>query len=130
MKALLDGGAAVDPWDRLGRTAAHWAAQAQPVDLRIDVTGEIGLGDRDLGDWVQVLELLADHGADLNAKGFKGATPLALAMRAGNTRLADAIRRRGGRAGAGCGATLLAAVLTAVCGLLALQAVLALLGGS
>jgi ankyrin repeat protein len=76
-QVLLDAGADVDSHKR-GRTALHYAAQ----------TGQ-----------VEMVELLAARGADLQAKtrGPEAETPLAAAQKAGQEMAAAALRRHGAR---------------------------------
>jgi len=76
VRRLLDGGAAVDPPDDLGRTPLHYAAIAGNVD---------------------VAGLLLDRGADPNARAAYQMTPLHYASMLGRAEMAGLLVRRGSR---------------------------------
>jgi ankyrin repeat protein len=97
VKLLLEHGAEVDARDQENRTAlerAVLAGRTQVADLllrhgaALDAdtllldAARAGVRDRDIVRW------LADHGADLEARGTDGDTPLLIAVRQNNHRLA------------------------------------------
>ena len=64
--------------DWMGRTPLHFAAN---------------------GGRKEIVEILITEGADVNAKGADGGTPLDLAIRYDETDTADLLRKHGGKTG-------------------------------
>jgi ankyrin repeat protein len=80
MQLLLARGAEVEQQHFLGTTALHWACQRGPIEM---------------------VELLINHGADVNRVGRKfgaaGETPLQMARRGADSRIAQLLIARGAR---------------------------------
>lgn len=75
IKLLLDRKAETTIYDSNGHTSLHTAAFHD--------------------DNVEIIRLLMEHGADVNGKPDGGETPLPIALRQGNHKVADLLRRSG-----------------------------------
>ncbi|WP_028608705.1 ankyrin repeat domain-containing protein [Paenibacillus harenae] len=75
IRLLLARNAGTDLFDSNGHTCLHTAAFHD--------------------DNIELIRLLLEHGADVNAKAEGGETPLALAVKQGNHRVAEFLRQNG-----------------------------------
>lgn len=75
---------------------------AHGADPNIRGTGHFPLQlAAQIGD-AKIVELLLDHSADINARGFMGRTALEVATRNGHVLVADVLKRRGAIMRTGC----------------------------
>lgn len=102
IKMLLQAGANVESKDINGRTPLSWAAQGPSEKIPIQVLpkeqeeGHVNLGTytstREIRD---IIELLLEAGADLNAKDHHGRTPLRWATDCGNEKVVKLLESAG-----------------------------------
>ncbi|MDD5454971.1 MAG: ankyrin repeat domain-containing protein [Candidatus Ratteibacteria bacterium] len=94
VKFLIDNGADVNIKNNVGNTALMEAALNTPVYLAISMVKDTNMEDEILGDtrimafqkvYADIVKLLIENGADINAKDNKGNTALMMASITGQT---------------------------------------------